>query len=205
MQRTTAAQLHAQQETEQALEDAKTDAATAALLREPDPVDDLTSDETEDETVDVDLAAELEGEEAPPPDLPAPTGSAIMAPPAPAPQVSVFRHRGKEYVRDPKRPLHTCGYVCTTNWVGNVNGQRVVVKYGAPLSTIPMNVRKALAESNIRFAIAKPPERRGATLVDEPDGPPRARRRPRNMHEDELADSPRVRSRFRPIAHLPTK
>lgn len=201
-QRTTAAALHSQRETDQALADAAEDPATAALLRDPDPQEDGGDGDDDDDDSGEVIDLEDADDEPAPPDLEPPKRPATLPMPPPPPQTPAYRSRGKTYERDSTRPLHVCGFVCTTNWVGHVEGQRVSVKFGAPLSTIPKNVRAAMAQSRIRFAVAMPPERRGTVVVDEPAGPPRARRRRNNPERSE--DTAQVRSRFRPIAHLPS-
>lgn len=150
-------------------------AATEALLTRPLPQPD--PDPSEDDGDDI--VGALDVDVAAPPDLPEASsrgsvGAALPAPPAPPvlrQQLSVV------YRPDPKRHMSEMGLVSTANWIGRCRGQRVSVRFGAPLSTIPQCVRVMLAAADIRFGYAPPPAGAGARTVKEA---PRARRTERN-------------------------
>jgi hypothetical protein len=200
--RVSAAEIEGRKLTERALAEAETDEATRALLSEPTTVEIVADDEELDDTEEVDLTAP---DEDAPPDVPqAPPPALLPAPAVTSVAPAIIRHhRGRVYLPDAKRHMSEMGPVCTINWIGMVGGQRVSVRYGAPLSAIPMNVRQELAKNpRVRFAIAPPPERRGGGVVldgDDQRGPPRARRsNPKGRQE-------RVHSRFTPIRHFPVE
>lgn len=151
-----------------------------SLIAKPSELDEtrpnLGDEEEEVETIDA------TGSDVPPPEAdladprpgraPIPSASASPAPPIYRSEISVI------YGPDRTRHMSEMGPVCTQNWIGRVKGQRVSVRFGAPLSTIPVVVRQALSESRIKFAYAaapRPGERKG------PAEPPRARRRTRGV------------------------
>jgi len=200
--RVSASEVEAKKLQDQAMAEAETDEATRALLSDP-VMAESSADEDDEESVEVvDLT---ESDEDAPPDLPQAKPAELL--PAPVQNIAVpamiRHHRGRVFLPDSRRHMSEMGPVCTINWIGMVSGQRVSVRFGAPLAIIPMNVRREMAKSpRVRFAIAPKPERQGGVVVDDDDrsAPPRARRSNPNARTEE-----RVRSRFSPIRHLPTE
>lgn len=200
-QRVTATEL-----TEQALAEAADDEATRQLLSAPEPseVPELDGEDGEDgedgddgETIDL-TADDVDA----PPDLEPARPSQYL--PAPvrveAVPAMIRHHRGRVFGPDKHRHMSEMGPVATSNWIGMVDGNRVSVRFGAPLSTIPKNVRAELAKcKRVRFAIAPPPEARGTVRVERDLDAPRARRGNPGKNEE------RVRSRFAPIRQLPVE
>jgi hypothetical protein len=191
--------VSANQLTEQAIQEAETDPDTAQLLSAPEGEETPESqfeDEDSEDVLDITTS-----EEPAPPDLQPARPAQLM--PAPiqvqAVPAMIRHHRGKTYGPDRNHHMSEMGPVATSNWIGMVDGNRVSVRYGAPLSTIPKNVRAELAKcKRIRFAIAPPPETRGSVRVERDSDAPHARRS--NPGKEE-----RVRSRFAPIRHLPVE
>jgi len=146
-----------------------------SLVAQSSPDDEPVLDEDDDEPIET-IDATSSSVAAPAEDLPqAPPRrgmeSSIRAPVAPP---IVRSDHAVVYGPDRTRHMSEMGPVCMTNWIGRVNGYRISVRMGAPLSTIPTAVRQALAKARIRFGHAAPPAGGGGRAL--PAEPPRARR-----------------------------